>query len=132
LRMKCKLWLEDHEGNLIMGEGLEVLLLGIDREGSISRAAADASISYRHAWDKIKKAEKRWGFELIRKYAGGSGGGGSHLTEQGKMLLAAFRTFHTEAEEVLNATFTHCFAVLLQKNQFTQETGVEKHDQKAL
>jgi molybdate transport system regulatory protein len=47
-------------------------------------------MSYRHAWSMIRASEERLGRSLVETSRGGSGGGGAHLTEFARDLLARF------------------------------------------
>ena len=88
--LKAKLWLE-FEGKPLMGEGRARLLELIDERGSISGGARDLGLSYRHAWGIVGDIEKILGENILKSRRGGKGGGGTHLTERGKMLLREFR-----------------------------------------
>ncbi len=87
--LRTKLWFSK-DGRMVFGEGLSRLLRGIETHGSLSAAAKDESISYRHAWGDIRRAEERLGFALITSTPGGAEGGGSRLTDKGKLLLKGF------------------------------------------
>ena len=90
IKTKIKLWLETENG-YVFGEGLLQLLSKIQEMGTLRSAAEDLGMSYRHAWGKIKTAEKRVGKPIVKTHKGGtSGGGGAELTEEGKMLLTRY------------------------------------------
>lgn len=78
------------------GDRLCLLLQGVDRLGSINRAAADLKVSYRHAWGLIKKAEEQLGFALLHKRVGGVQGGGAELTAQARDLLTRYEQVRAE------------------------------------
>ena len=82
--------------------------------GSINRAAKEVGLSYKAAWEKIENLNNLSEKPLIIRQVGGSGGGGTVLTEEGRELLqkvavlrrefAAFVGFFGERpEEALNA-----------------------------
>lgn len=89
LSLRTKIWIR-RDGKVVFGEGLARLLYGIDTKGSLSRAAKEEKISYRHAWGDIKRAEERLGFALLKREVGGTSGGGSQLTEEGRKLLEGY------------------------------------------
>jgi len=89
MSMRSKVWF-GIDGLVVFGEGLARLLSGIDKLGSLSRAAVEEDISYRHAWGDIKRAEERLGFQLLERQTGGSSGGGSRLTKKGRRLLEGY------------------------------------------
>lgn len=55
--------------------------------GSISEAARSAGVSYKAAWQAIETLENLAGGPLVEKAAGGTKGGGTHLTEKGRQVL---------------------------------------------
>jgi len=77
-------------GKSVMGEGRARLLREIDRTGSLSTAAKNMGMSYRHAWGTVQHMEDILGEKIVASERGGSGRGQSALTEAGKRLLMAF------------------------------------------
>lgn len=67
---------------------LEILRL-VGREGSISKAARSAGVSYKAAWQAIHTLTNLAGEALVASSVGGAGGGGARVTEAGVRLLAA-------------------------------------------
>jgi len=72
------------------------LLEAIDAEGSIAAAAKVLGMSYRSAWDAVAQMNNLWEAPLVDKTSGGSRGGGTRLTPQGRDLIAGFRLMQTE------------------------------------
>ncbi len=97
--VKSKLWIQ-RGGGFVLGPGLAALLEKVEALGSLRKAAAEKGISYRHAWDLVRKAEANLGAALLEKQAGGPGGGGSSLSPLGKRLLAAYEQVRAEVEEL--------------------------------
>ncbi|HAA02400.1 MAG TPA: ModE family transcriptional regulator [Syntrophobacteraceae bacterium] len=93
--IKSKIWIEDHQGNVVFGAGRLLILSAIEQHGSILAAAKELGMSYRAVWGKIKATEDRLKQPLLTKRTGGTHGGGSELTPFGKALLDHFR--HLEA-----------------------------------
>ncbi len=89
LEPTIKLWLQI-EGEAIGGEGRIELLQTIEEEGSLNKAAKILGMSYRHAWGILKKLEKRLNLKLVESEKGGTGGGGSKLTDQGIELIRKY------------------------------------------
>ena len=90
------------------------LLESIASCGSINRAAKDVGLSYKAAWEKIENLNNLSEKPLIVRQVGGSGGGGTVLTDEGREFLqkvavlrrefAAFVGFFGDRpEEALNA-----------------------------
>ena len=83
-----------------------LLLQALERTGSINSAAQALGMQYKSAWQKLDQINNVLPFPLVVKRTGGSGGGGSVLTEEGKKLLkrvsmlqkefAQFRQFYTD------------------------------------
>ncbi len=92
--MRSKVWLL-HNGKMVFGKGRAELLEAIGRTGSISAAARELELSYRHAWTMIRASEKGLGLALLRRTKGGSGGGGATLTGEAEALLSRYREVET-------------------------------------
>ena len=107
LAVRTKVWLET-DGMHAFGTGLARLLEGVARTGTLREAARAAHISYRHAWDMIKTAEKHLGKELILPRPGGIGGGQSALSAKGRHLLEVFRRVNREVADFADAQLAAC------------------------
>ncbi|WP_028582215.1 TOBE domain-containing protein [Desulfogranum japonicum] len=77
------------------------LLQVLDRMGSINCAAKAVGISYKSAWQKIDQLNNLFPHPLINKQTGGSGGGGTRLTEEGKQLLENTKQFQKEFSQFM-------------------------------
>jgi len=77
------------------------LLLRIKELGSLMRAAEALSLSYKAAWLRLKKLEKRLGRRLVHTFRGGATGGGASLTEFGEEVLRRYLSFKGYLEGVL-------------------------------
>jgi molybdenum ABC transporter molybdate-binding protein len=88
-----RLWVE-RAGRPVLGPGQSELLEAIDRYHSISAAARQLGLSYRHAWQMVQAANDAAGGPLVVTATGGSQGGGASLTAQGRWAVAAFRELH--------------------------------------
>ncbi len=110
MRLKAKFWLESDSGDFLLGPGTLRLLLAIADKGSLKAGAKVAGLSYRAAWDRLKKAEAGLGFPLLERHSGGEGGGGSTLTPAALELVERYRSFVQEVEGALEARFSEAFA----------------------
>lgn len=99
--LKFKVWLENTEGESILGNGKFELIDYIDQLGSLKAAADKLSVSYRKAWGMIKEAEEKLGFPLTEKHRGGQHGGNTVLTEEGKELIEAYKELLVEFDEAI-------------------------------
>jgi len=104
LTIRSKVWLVANESRAF-GTGLASLLENIDQFGSLTRAARQAGMSYRYAWKLIKDAERHVGTRLTVPHPGGSGGGGSDLSPEGRRLLVAFRRISREVATFAESRF---------------------------
>jgi len=71
------------------------LLRTVDEAGSLNRAADDLGRSYSRAHQRLTALEDALGPLVVRE-RGGSGGGGSELTDEARELLARFERLRTE------------------------------------
>lgn len=74
------------------------LLSKIDSLGSLSSAAKACGMSYKGAWQAVEAMNELAGRDLVSAQKGGSGGGGTLLTESGRSLLAAYRLFNEQMQ----------------------------------
>ena len=77
-------------------EELAALLREIDKCHSMNNACKDLNMAYSRGWKMIKKAEEMLGCSLITKQVGGSKGGGSVLTEEGRRHLSNYEDLREE------------------------------------
>ena len=83
---------------------IDILRL-VGESGSISRAAREAKVSYKAAWQAIDTLTNLAGVALVERAVGGAGGGGSSITVAGQKLLAIARLLNETRSHVL-ASFT--------------------------
>jgi len=108
MRLMYKIWL-DYRGRAF-GDGPARLLMGVERAGSLRKAAQDLGMSYNKAWRILHAAEERLGFALLDRNVGGSLGGGSRLTPEARDLTERYQAVAAEAEEALEGVFQKHFA----------------------
>jgi molybdate transport repressor ModE-like protein len=108
VELKWKVWLEA-EGKKIFGKGPQELLKKVDELGSLRQAAAAMEMSYSKAWTIISRLEISLDFELLEKQIGGSDGGGSELTVEGKELLRKYQEIEERIAQELPVIFQEVF-----------------------
>ena len=108
MRLEYKIWL-DYRGRAF-GDGPARLLDGVERAGSLRKAATELGMSYNKAWRILHAAEQRLGFALLDRSVGGSLGGGSHLTPQAQDLLTRYRALAVDADKALQEVFAQHFS----------------------
>lgn len=74
------------------------LLEKIHQTGSIQEACIQMELSYSKGSSLIKNAERQLGYALVKRWTGGSGGGGSVVTEEGTVLLAHYQNMVREVQ----------------------------------
>ena len=108
MRLAYKIWLE-YRGRAF-GDGPARLLDGVERAGSLRKAATELGMSYNKAWRILHAAEQRLGFALLDRSVGGSLGGGSHLTPQAQDLVRRYNALAVAADEALHDVFERHFS----------------------
>lgn len=82
------------------------ILRRISDVGSISEAARSAGVSYKAAWQAIDTLTNLAGAPLVEKAVGGAGGGGTRLTDTGRMVLDLADEL-ARARRIVLERFTH-------------------------
>lgn len=90
MRPRSKVWIEQG-GQVLLSEWRVELLVTIERQGSLTAAAAELGIPYRTAWSRLREMEERLGYKLLQSQSGGAEGGSSTLTPEAHQLIARFR-----------------------------------------
>ncbi|MFH0981041.1 MAG: LysR family transcriptional regulator [Planctomycetota bacterium] len=95
---RLRLWVVVN-GRNALGPGKVRLLEAIAATKSLSAAAKQLRMSYRLAWQHLRRIEEQTGIAVVEPRRGGPGGGGTDLTPQGSALLDAYHRFRHEVEE---------------------------------
>ncbi len=99
METRTKVWLAE-DGVPIIGAGKVTLLKTIDQERSLLRACKKLDISYKHAWNVLKKMNDRVGFDVVTTVRGGKDQG-TFLTEYGKKLIDEYESHRIFVDEAL-------------------------------
>lgn len=78
------------------------LLAAIDTEGSISAAARKVGLSYKAAWDAVDLMNSLAGDLLVERVTGGKRGGGAHLTDRARQLIAWYQAAQAEHQRFMD------------------------------
>jgi len=105
ITLNYKVWMSDEKQSGIMGDGKWQILKLIDEKGSMKAACDELGYTYRRTWGNLKKIEKFFGFPLLQKHRGGSDGGHTSLTDEGKRLVRAFDNFHRSVDDQIQEGF---------------------------
>ncbi|WP_024696048.1 TOBE domain-containing protein [Pseudomonas syringae] len=79
------------------------LLQHIAEQGSITRAAKSAGLSYKAAWDAIDELNNLAHQPLVERSVGGRGGGGAKLSAEGERVLRLYQRIQALQAQVLEA-----------------------------
>ncbi len=77
------------------------LLEAIDRFGSITKAAREVGVCYKTAWDAVDAMNNAAERPLVERSAGGRGGGGTMLTDEGKETIRLYRVLQDEHQRFI-------------------------------
>lgn len=98
LRIKC--WVED-DGEKFYGPGPNELIKKIQKEGSLSKAAAEMNMSYKKAWELIQRLNQHAEKPLVILKKGGSHGGGAEITEHAREVMAEYDKLEKEIASLI-------------------------------
>ena len=93
-----------HEGHGF-GRGIEMLLVGVDRHGSLNRAAKELGMAYSKAWNILRLAEQEFDLQLIHR----EGAHGSRLTDEGRIFLEQYQEMVNAAAQAAEQVFRKYF-----------------------
>ncbi|MDH0645793.1 TOBE domain-containing protein [Pseudomonas sp. GD03858] len=79
------------------------LLQHVAEQGSITRAAKAAGISYKAAWDAIDELNNLAAQPLVERSTGGRGGGGARLSAEGERVLRLYQRLQALQAEILQS-----------------------------
>ncbi len=88
-RKRSRIWLEYGDESLL-GKGGYELLKGIRDFGSLKKSVEKSGLSYRYAWNYIRKLENVLGSKVVESFRGGKEKGGMRLTPLGESLLREY------------------------------------------
>ena len=98
-RVRLSLYLGEIEQKL--GPGKVHLLESIREHGSISAAAREMGMAYRHAWALIDELNGCFAEPLVERKVGGRAGGGAELTPTGAEICRRFHRIEAATERAI-------------------------------
>lgn len=105
-----------------IGPGKVALLEKMRDTGSLSQAARELAMSYRRAWQLLASLNQTFREPLVLTSTGGSGGGGTTLTEFGEAIVAAYRQFEKETNAHAEKYFGHMLETLSTRRAGTRRS----------
>lgn len=109
MNVKTKVWVEDKDANLLLGDNKAVILRYIKELGSISKAAKKANINYKKAWTYVNSIEEFLSDDIVVRKKGGANGGGTTLTQKGLDLVDKYTKFENEIKAFADEKFQELF-----------------------
>lgn len=100
-KIKNRIWIETEDGTFL-GEGRIELLEKIQEFGSISKASKSMSMSYSKALKLVNSMNELGSTPLVNQSVGGSGGGGTKVTDAGLEAIRIFKEIDTKTNQFLN------------------------------
>ena len=85
------------DDDAMIGPGKADLLELIAETGSISAAGRRMGMSYKRAWTLVETLNAIFRRPLVERSRGGAAGGGARLTEEGRRVLAHYRSLEERA-----------------------------------
>jgi molybdate transport system regulatory protein len=116
MRIHIKLRVLNDQGVPFLGRGPVQLLQGIERLGSINKAAREIRMSYVKAWKIIKKMEACLGGKILDTTIGGKDYGGSKLTPLATKFLDSYAAYEAEVVNFAQERFTQTIARIEENN----------------
>lgn len=80
-----------------IGPGKAALLEGIAETGSIAAAGQRLDMSYKRAWNLVRRMNDAYGAPVVTTARGGAARGGATLTTLGETVLATYRRLESRA-----------------------------------
>jgi molybdate transport system substrate-binding protein len=101
-QVRVGVWVE-RQGQTVLADGRLELLEGIERCKSISGAARELGVSFRHAWATVRLINEAAGEALVTASTGGNNGGGATLTERGRLAVSLCRALRERLQQAADA-----------------------------
>lgn len=102
--VKIRIWIEQDE-DAFLGWGRIQLLENIQKTGSITNAAKEMNMSYRKAWELVKKMNDKTQKPLVEKIIGGRTGSGAKLTKEGEMAIEKFYNIENDIKSYIQQKY---------------------------
>jgi molybdate transport system regulatory protein len=107
------------------------LLQHIAEQGSITRAAKSAGLSYKAAWDAIDELNNLAQKPLVERSVGGRGGGGAKLSEEGVRVLRLYQRLQALQTQLLEGPEESSDLALLSRLMLRTSARNQLHGQVA-
>ena len=108
LKFDLKVFLTKEED--FFGPGVARFLLMVEEKGSMLAACQEMNMSYSKGWKMVKSVEDEMGFPFLIRQAGGSSGGSSRLTDEGREFIRRYQALQRDAYKTAEAFFSLYFS----------------------
>ncbi|QKQ99132.1 LysR family transcriptional regulator [Metallosphaera tengchongensis] len=99
MKFNFKIWIEDKDGKPVMGKGGVTLVKAILDSGSIAKASEEMNVSYKFAWQYIRRINGEIGGIAMRK--GGKNAGGTEIDPKVLRIVRLYEQAQEEVKRVL-------------------------------
>lgn len=107
------------------------LLQHIAEQGSITRAAKSAGLSYKATWDAIDELNNLAQKPLVERSVGGRGGGGARLSTEGERVLRLYQRLQALQTQLLESPEESSDLALLSRLMLRTSARNQLHGQVA-
>ncbi|SHH61628.1 ModE molybdate transport repressor domain-containing protein [Anaerosphaera aminiphila DSM 21120] len=107
--LRCQIKVTIFKDDKFFGPGVSRLIKLVDEMGSVKYAANAMNISYSKAWKMIDKMESELGFLVVDRKPGGSGGGESVITNEGRQFLNNYELIVKKSKKYTMELFNDIF-----------------------
>ncbi|MDG1146695.1 MAG: LysR family transcriptional regulator [Crocinitomicaceae bacterium] len=101
-KVHSRIWISTEDGSYL-GEGRIALLKEIQTHKSIAKAAKSMKMSYKKAWSMVNSMNMISNTPLVIRTTGGTGGGGSKITETGIKAIKLFNEIKISSQQHLDS-----------------------------
>ena len=98
--IKFKCWIEDDQEKFY-GPGPNELIKRIQKEGSLSRAAAQMNMSYKKAWEMAQRLNHHSEEPLIILKKGGAHGGGAEVSPHALKIVEEYEKLQQKLSDMI-------------------------------
>lgn len=99
-KIRARFWIVGQE-SVYLGIGRVTLLEKIGKLGSINKAAKEMGMSYKKAWQLVEELNRMFEEPVVVKEHGGVAGGGTQLTDKGRIVIEQFRALESRLQTFL-------------------------------
>lgn len=107
--LRCQIKVTIFKDDKFFGPGISRLIKLVDEMGSVKYAANAMNISYSKAWKMIDKMESELGILVVDRKPGGSGGGESVITNEGRQFLNNYELIVKKSKKYTMELFNDIF-----------------------